>query len=138
MMKRERKTACPDKADSWKRIARVINSNFGRNDVIITVKRTGKLSEIAEKWGMSVEELISYWEKKEPEYGAKMRRLVREHEDQESGSGGEKSKKKLRKKRECRAGRSGEERKNYLISFIFGVGLGYLVLFFFRLLQLIQ
>lgn len=101
-------------------------------------KQYRSLTYIAEKRGMSVEELISYWEKKEPEYGAKLRRLVREHEDQESGSGGEKSKKKLRKKRECRAGRSGEKRKNYLISFIFGVGLGYLVLFFFRLLQMIQ
>ena len=39
------------------------------------------LTYIAEKWGMSVEELISYWEKKEPEYGAKLRRLVREHEE---------------------------------------------------------
>ena len=49
------------------------------------MKRTEKLSEIAEKWGMSVEELISYWEKKEPEYGAKLQRLVRVHEDQRSG-----------------------------------------------------
>lgn len=39
------------------------------------------LTYIAEKWGMSVEELISYWEKKEPEYGDKLRRLVREHEE---------------------------------------------------------
>ena len=96
------------------------------------------LTYIAEKWGMSVEELISYWEKKEPEYGAKLRRLVRVHEDQESGSGGEDSKKKLRKKCKHGAGRSGNEGKNYLVSFIFGVGLGYLFLFFYRLIQLIQ
>ena len=69
---------------------------------------------------------------------AKLQGLVRVHEDQESGSGGEESKKKLRKKCKHGAGRSGEEGKNYLVSFIFGVGLGYLLLFFYRLIQLIQ
>ena len=45
------------------------------------IEQNRLLTYIAEKWVMSVEELISYWEKREPEYGAKMRRLVREHEE---------------------------------------------------------
>ena len=59
-------------------------------------------------------------------------------QEQESGSGGEDSEKKLRKKCKRGAGRSVNEGKNYLVSFIFGVGLGYLFLFFYRLIQLIQ
>lgn len=110
-MAEEKRTACRDGADSPEECRRMIREL--QADVEIIKEALSALG-------------IQNWE-------ALRGRYVQRHCSTE-----QQRDKEVGKKRERGTGCGREERKSHLISFVFGVGLGYLVLLLFRLLQLIQ